>query len=183
MFEINNCNERISNCVLTSGISLPYEKIAFERSREEQHSHLVSFSNEKKTSICDSSDSLSPRTSGFDYRSLTFSSSSCCLLFSSTAALRSSSFCLCSSSRFHRSSTVFSYCSCARLSFSFIACSRAAEKEKLLTSFWLVMKKRYQTQSSSSSLLTACDRLLISHRKHSCVNLSYFQLLVYVNMR
>lgn len=133
MFEINNRNDRISNCVLTSGISLPFEKIEFERSREEQHNHLVSFSNEKKTSI---SDSLSPRTGEFDYRSLTFSSSSCCLLFSSTAALRSSSFCLCSSSRFHRSSTVFSYCSCARLSFSFIACSRAAEKEKLLTSFW-----------------------------------------------
>ncbi len=69
-------------------------------------------------------------------RSLTFSSSSCCLLFSSTAALRSSSFCLCSSSRFHRSSTVFSYCSCARLSFSFIACSREAERESE-RNYWL----------------------------------------------
>lgn len=57
---------------------------------------------------------------------LTLSSSSCCLLFSSTAALRSSSFCLCSSSLFQRSSTVRSYCSRALRSFSLISCSRAA---------------------------------------------------------
>ncbi|TNN41120.1 hypothetical protein EYF80_048707 [Liparis tanakae] len=61
----------------------------------------------------------------FVVNSLTLSSSSCCLLFPSTAALRSSSFCLCSSSRLQRSSTVRSYCSRARRSFSLISCSRA----------------------------------------------------------
>lgn len=59
---------------------------------------------------------------------LTLSSSSCCLLFSSTAALRSSSFCLCSSSLRQRSSTVRSYCSRALRSFSLISCSRAARR-------------------------------------------------------
>lgn len=60
---------------------------------------------------------------------LTLSSSSCCLLFSSTAALRSSSFCLCSSSRLQRSSTVRSYWSRALRSFSLISCSLAADTD------------------------------------------------------
>lgn len=63
---------------------------------------------------------------------LTLSSSSCCLLFSSTAALRSSSFCLCSSNRLQRSSTVRSYCSRALRSFSLISCSLAAERSKTI---------------------------------------------------
>lgn len=67
--------------------------------------------------------------SGFSLILLTLSSSSCCLLFSSTAALRSSSLCLCSSSRLQRSSTVRSYCSRALRSFSRISCSLAAESE------------------------------------------------------
>lgn len=61
---------------------------------------------------------------------LTLSSSSCCLLFSSTAALRSSSFCRCSSRRLQRSSTVRSYCSRALRSLSLISCSLAAEMNK-----------------------------------------------------
>lgn len=68
--------------------------------------------------------------SDFSLTLLTLSSSSCCLLFSSTAALRSSSFCLCSSSRLQRSSTVRSYCSRALRSFSRISCSLAAEKKQ-----------------------------------------------------
>lgn len=72
---------------------------------------------------------------------LTLSSSSCCLLFSSTAALRSSSFCLCSSSRLQRSSTVRSYCSRALRSFSLISCSLAAERDKTNYCYRLRRKK------------------------------------------
>jgi len=44
--------------VLRSGISVLYEKIASERSREEEHNYFVSFSNEQKNSIYNSRDSL-----------------------------------------------------------------------------------------------------------------------------